>query len=460
MKKLYSFVLVAAVTMSAAAADMSAGAQFELRTSPVAKKEISNQLRQTGRLTVDSASKANKVTGMRKADGVASIEGLWTFFLGDYYFQNSVGPVQEDYVATLDGTTVTFTSPRGFSLDMVGTYDEAAATVTFSRLSFGQISGYYAYQQPYVYVETGQSGSLEPTDVVGSYEAGFISFEEDHGISWVAYESRLPSAAPAGYFAIFDLEGALYQGDAPEPEVYDEVQEGMWKTVGTASLVDAWILPSYSINQVQVDPNDFVIEDIELQQNVNDPNLYRLWKPFTDGNSVLHPQVNQSTYHGQIQFNISNPNHVEVVACGLPSGFKNKTGEFFLINEYGWYISDLVNNAGFPNDEDTRAFIIENLYGDEPSDVYDPQTGVITINNLLFSFEAACEDAYYWEYKDYSAVITSEALKDQSGVTNVEIDSNASVEYFNLQGIRVANPEQGQVVIKRQGTNVTKVLVK
>lgn len=38
-------------------------------------------------------------------------------------------------------------------------------------------------------------------------------------------------------------------------------------------------------------------------------------------------------------------------------------------------------------------------------------------------------------------------------------DTNAPVEYYNLQGIKVANP-QGGVYIKRQGTKVTKVVIR
>ena len=38
-------------------------------------------------------------------------------------------------------------------------------------------------------------------------------------------------------------------------------------------------------------------------------------------------------------------------------------------------------------------------------------------------------------------------------------DVNAPVEYYNLQGVRVANPEAG-LYIRRQGNKVTKVLVK
>ena len=51
--------------------------------------------------------------------------------------------------------------------------------------------------------------------------------------------------------------------------------------------------------------------------------------------------------------------------------------------------------------------------------------------------------------------------KDTVGVESVATDDeNAPVEYYNLQGVRVANPTAGQLVIKKQGSNVTKVLVK
>jgi hypothetical protein len=46
-----------------------------------------------------------------------------------------------------------------------------------------------------------------------------------------------------------------------------------------------------------------------------------------------------------------------------------------------------------------------------------------------------------------------------TGIEGVEADANAPVEYFNLQGIRIANPSRG-IYVKRQGSAVTKVLVK
>jgi hypothetical protein len=46
-----------------------------------------------------------------------------------------------------------------------------------------------------------------------------------------------------------------------------------------------------------------------------------------------------------------------------------------------------------------------------------------------------------------------------NSVSSIAVDNTAPVEYFNLQGVRVANPQNG-LFIRRQGNTATKVLVK
>jgi hypothetical protein len=47
-----------------------------------------------------------------------------------------------------------------------------------------------------------------------------------------------------------------------------------------------------------------------------------------------------------------------------------------------------------------------------------------------------------------------------TGVETIAVDNaDAPVEYYNLQGVRVANPTPG-LYITRQGTKVSKTLVK
>lgn len=51
-------------------------------------------------------------------------------------------------------------------------------------------------------------------------------------------------------------------------------------------------------------------------------------------------------------------------------------------------------------------------------------------------------------------------LPIENTVNNIETDnSEAPVEYFNLQGVRIDTPTPGTLVIRRQGTNVDKVIL-
>lgn len=53
-------------------------------------------------------------------------------------------------------------------------------------------------------------------------------------------------------------------------------------------------------------------------------------------------------------------------------------------------------------------------------------------------------------------------LNATSGVINVTeqaADLNATTEYFNLQGMRIANPARGTIVIRRTGSEVTKMIM-
>jgi hypothetical protein len=68
-------------------------------------------------------------------------------------------------------------------------------------------------------------------------------------------------------------------------------------------------------------------------------------------------------------------------------------------------------------------------------------------------------DVYYFSL--YLYMPENYSYNGEAGVSTVVVDdnSNAPVEYFNLQGVRVANPENG-LYIRRQGNKATKVLVK
>lgn len=80
-------------------------------------------------------------------------------------------------------------------------------------------------------------------------------------------------------------------------------------------------------------------------------------------------------------------------------------------------------------------------------DAYQSQRA--TSNTVTFNVEGGRVDINSINVND--PVVT--------GVEDVTVDENAPVEYYNLQGVRVANPENG-IYIRRQGSKVSKVLVK
>lgn len=72
-------------------------------------------------------------------------------------------------------------------------------------------------------------------------------------------------------------------------------------------------------------------------------------------------------------------------------------------------------------------------------------TVTITVSNIEADIDGAKSHTYVLKYA-------------KAGVENVEIDNNAPVEYYNLQGVKVANPENG-IFIKVQGSKATKVVL-
>lgn len=85
-------------------------------------------------------------------------------------------------------------------------------------------------------------------------------------------------------------------------------------------------------------------------------------------------------------------------------------------------------------------------------------------NTLTFGLRKDYNQNNYWQPSfDYRLEYydeTYEGYTPNSGVEAVEVaDENAPVEYFNLQGVRVANPENGLFIVK-QGNKVSKQVIR
>ncbi len=78
-----------------------------------------------------------------------------------------------------------------------------------------------------------------------------------------------------------------------------------------------------------------------------------------------------------------------------------------------------------------------------------PSSYTVSEEYIGVSGEPVLEKAFRAEYFDY--------LDVTAGAGHMEVDSEAPVRYYNLQGIQVTNPEKGTIVIKQQGDKRLKI---
>lgn len=287
------------------------------------------------------------------------------------------------------------------------------------------------------------SASFDKTD-------GSINFPLYHGFGWIAYSDALYTAF-AGMVDLFDVVGL-------EKDVEPENPNEGWTSLGMATFMDGWMLPALEIDQTK-EANWY---KVELQQNDANDKIYRLVNPYKGDSPIA--KYNESTKDGYIQFDVTDPDHV--VFAITDAGFANKKLQFsklYCFNKLTFYMDYYSKSA---------SEIIAGL-GDKI--LYTTfKDGVVALPSVMsngkWSSDACFGDqtdrvgGWYWA--DNSDNPVNMACKiifpsDQSGIAGVVgEDSNAPVKYYNLQGVAVDNPVAGQLVIKRQGSKVTKIIVK
>lgn len=80
----------------------------------------------------------------------------------------------------------------------------------------------------------------------------------------------------------------------------------------------------------------------------------------------------------------------------------------------------------------------------------DPNTGLVTYAVTITATNTALKASVT---RDFNITV-----KSASGIDDVYGDDNAPAEYYNLQGVKVENPEKG-VYIKKQGSKIAKIVL-
>lgn len=103
-----------------------------------------------------------------------------------------------------------------------------------------------------------------------------------------------------------------------------------------------------------------------------------------------------------------------------------------------------------------------------PSNFENSTASTGTMTNNVWTGEAASVDFHFLKSNPNSSGTTFNpsctAIKvtyvTSGGIEEVVTIDTTPVEYYNLQGVRLAEPAPGQIVIRRQGNKVEKILVK
>ena len=412
MKKIYTLFAAAAVAMTATAAVPVSAELPSLKS-----RELTPATVPAGRIQYNpSNSEMHKAPA--KASSVASVEDLEALYLQDVYSMTEEGwysAALNQFVVEADGSITL----DGFAYSDVkltdGVWDAETGTITFQQQSY---SFDYSGTEVIFYFSTFRWSWDDENYVPTDEPMVFTAYPEDREIY---------------YQGEFDAEGYI---DSFIGVVYEmEGQQQAWDYYFAVDLneVNSIMECSYLANETDTELTDLTAY---IYTSIDGENLY-CDDLFGQG------------FGFPVAFAVDANTSTATVTDGLVSAKKDSQG-----NTLEFYLCDVAETADGAGLDDT---------------VVNFQIGMQDGVTLLYAPYTACVATFGGStytlipnvvVYGLTVVYQGDLIADMAGVEDITIDvdnSNAPVEYFNLQGQRVANPAAGQVYIRRQGTTAAKV---
>lgn len=233
-----------------------------------------------------------------------------------------------------------------------------------------------------------------------------------------------------------------------------------WEYVGVEEFKDAWFSQYWVDGYVES-------YEREIYRNKEEPYTFCIMDPYGEGTpysdvemtwqpGVVEP-INVLPTPGHIIFNIENRQCVVVrpfvYALTMPE--ERTIAEENLL---GYYPANYEGVQYYVNDEDKENIMntvdANGLYLSS----FSPSTRRVTFYNpyvstsadissyLQFSTVTSTTQGYVYLPEGYNAAVNEVLVEDGEG----------EVEYYNLQGVRLANPEKGKIVIVKKGNTASK----
>lgn len=246
------------------------------------------------------------------------------------------------------------------------------------------------------------------------------------------------------YLLIYWLEGERldnYQVDLNE-----------WSPMGEAEFKDAWWPVLWDGGQTPAAYN------VPLYRKNDDKNTFLLDNPYGPNTVYTEEGANISSVPGYIIFNIQDPYCVVfrplVYAISVPMENKENGEGAYCYNVEGqyYYITGL---------NTTDIMITLDSFGMLTSEL-NSVTRQITVRNPLIAYVSDPTAGLWWGGSQYQGFTGTIKLPvGYNGIGSIVDDSkNGEPVYYNLQGVRVDNPEKGQLVIVKQGGKAEKMIVR
>ena len=271
----------------------------------------------------------------------------------------------------------------------------------------------------------------EKIDAVLSGESGVKTIDKPGTVALEAPEG------PGMYTIVaitFSSNGAPIEWSYAEYTYTPSSSEG-WTSMGKGTFKTDMFESLFEIN--------IPAYQVEVERNIENPGLYRIVNPY--GENCPYPELSLRAegFDIYLVLDATNPERVFF----KPTNLGIDTGG-------GWWIA--CNNGYF----------IETFEGRKPGAgtfgkladgviTFPAKSVVVTCKEMnIFGGEDG-----NWYYGNGSGTLSLN-LPDESAVESVMPDQKDSKEYFNMQGVRLTSPQKGTMVIERNGSEISKKLIR
>ena len=416
MKKFYALALAAAVTLSASAERLPLK-QTSLRT-PVAISEAKAPVKEMKNINTTKAVKKGTVNTLATAQ---DYEGEYDWYFDDL-MQGASG-AGSAYILVDDPATGSVTITLSGTFSLTGTLDAAAGTLSIPN-------GQYLFDDEdgpiYFYVKDVNelTGTINPgmaniDATVGYINDGYIEF--DPYDVWCTGDYNNESL---GWYFV---------------TAYNEFDVAIaWVPCGTGTFTENIVYGLFM-------EGENLPASVSVYEHPDYPGVYKVADAFQATYAALEiPSVSPD-----MEIDARDASNVQIAlqSTGIIAGSGGASlGTLYYFNT-GWY-NDYFGIAGTEEELDP---VNCTLTKDAEGNV------TITIPVRSCYIMASATGGLYYG----SEAVSTLTFNDPAGVSNVQIDnSNAPVEYFNLQGVRVNEPAAGNIYIRRQGTEAQKFIAK